>query len=60
MCPGAPTYELLFGGVLGQEVANVTKEDDEATALIQVHVSLTMLIPVIESSLSVVWHNYQN
>lgn len=58
MCPGAPTYKLLFGGVLGQEVANVTKEDDDTTAVLQVHVSLTMLIPTIESN--VVWHNYPN
>ena len=35
----SPSYKLLFGGVLGQELANTTRDDEGTSAAIQVHVS---------------------
>ena len=37
MIPEAPRdYQVLFGGVVGQELANVTREDKDIAAAIQV------------------------
>ena len=31
-----PNYQVLFGGVVGQELANVTRDDKDVAAAIQV------------------------
>ena len=40
--PGSPHYKLLFGGMLGQELANMTRDAD-ITAAIQVQKGLLCL-----------------
>lgn len=34
---GSPSYKLLFGGVLGQELTDTIRQDEDISAAIQVH-----------------------
>ena len=34
---GSPSYKLLFGGVLGQELTDTIRQDEDISVAIQVH-----------------------
>ena len=42
----SPSYKLLFGGVLGQELTNTTRQDEDISAAIQVHRHSTIVFSI--------------